>query len=495
MMHPYYLALGALLVLVWSCTPTEPVFQARFTESTELPFPIDSQQQFTFGYLEVLEDRERPQGRTIQLPVYYFKSRRTPAEPDPIIYTVGGPGASTMPSAPYMAYYPYLDDRDFILLEQRGTQYARPHLDCPEWAAAAAKIRQEQPTPAEREALQLAAAAACKKRLLARDIDLDAYHTAATAADIADLRRALGFDQYNLLTLSYSTKIAQVMMRDYPEGIRSVVMDSPLPLAVSYDEESVINLLAGLDTLLADCEAEPACRAAFPDLGPRFRQFLVETTRRPHALSVPNAAAGTRERVAVRGRDIMAFFADASTAEVARLPLEMEKLLGGDWSSIEAYLADRWRPAGLGNGQGMRLSVWCQEEFPFVDTAVVSAETQAHPEVLVWSPAVFEAPICQLWTSSRAQPRENQAVYSDIPTLLISGEYDVETPPRWAAQMQRELSHSFHVILPKWRHGPTTNWGDPCARQLAQQFFRQPQVPPTSDCLVELEQRPFVVED
>ena len=35
-----------------------------------------------------------------------------------------------------MEYYKYLDDRDFILFEQRGTQYAKPSLDCPEWSQA-----------------------------------------------------------------------------------------------------------------------------------------------------------------------------------------------------------------------------------------------------------------------------------------------------------------------------------------------------------------------
>jgi pimeloyl-ACP methyl ester carboxylesterase len=57
-----------------------------------------------------------------------------------------------------------------------------------------------------------------------------------------------------LLTLSYGTKIAQTLLRDYPEGIRSVVMDSPLPLEVNYDEESVGNLLESWELIFRDCQ-------------------------------------------------------------------------------------------------------------------------------------------------------------------------------------------------------------------------------------------------
>ena len=97
-------------------------------------------------------------------------------------------------------------------------------------------------------------------------IDLDFYTTNQIAADINDLVNVLGIEEYNLLTMSYSTKIAQVLVRDYPDRIRSVVMDSPLPLEVNYDEESVNNLLGALDKLLCDCQADADCKNALSKL-------------------------------------------------------------------------------------------------------------------------------------------------------------------------------------------------------------------------------------
>ena len=228
-------------------------FEPTFTKSKKTTHNIPKGQEYTFGYLEVLENRNDPNSRTIQIPIYIFKSRNAHPKTDPIIYTVGGPGSTTMPSAQYMNYYKYLDDRDFILLEQRGNFYAKPHLDCPEWSKALSTSNLPDFDSKKSDSLFAAAAQSCRDRLVNKGIDLEGYTTNEIAADINDLVNVLNIKEYNLLTISYSTKIAQVLLRDYPERIRSVVMDSPLPLEANYDEESVKNLLESVDKLLSDC--------------------------------------------------------------------------------------------------------------------------------------------------------------------------------------------------------------------------------------------------
>lgn len=238
----------SLLIFISGCTRPqmlEPSLEPRFITAKMPPIGIKKDQEYQFGYLIVPENRTDPQSKSIQLPVYIFKSRNPNPKADPIIYTVGGPGYTTMTSAPYMNYYSYLDDRDFILFEQRGTLYSKPHLDCPEWSKAISITNSPNFAKAKKDSILKVAASECRDRLIAKGIDLNGYHTQEIAADIADLRKVLGLKSYNLLTISYSTKIAQVLMRDYPEGIRSVVMDGALPLASKYDEESNFNLIQG----------------------------------------------------------------------------------------------------------------------------------------------------------------------------------------------------------------------------------------------------------
>ncbi len=489
--------LGVLLILAGptvACGPSVPTYTPRFVESDDPPFAIDSAQAYTFGYLEVPENRTDPDSRTIRLPVYIFRSRNPDPAPDPVIYTVGGPGNSSMPNAPYMNYYAYLDDRDLILFEQRGTTYAQPHLACPEWAEATHLLGLPAGGALGADSLLMAAATACRARLLEEGIDLDGYRTTEIAADINDLVEVLGIEQYNLLTLSYSTKIAQVLMRDHPERIRSVVMDSPLPLEVNYDEESVGNLMAVLNRLLADCAAQADCREAFPDLKDRLYAFLSEKSAEPLELEVTHPVTGEKQLFRLRGKDLVSMFAGAGTGDMAGMPQALDRLITGDHSALEAEWLDRFEEPGAGAGMGMRLSVWCAEEYPFVDQVVVQRETKKYPVVSGLSPAVFSAGVCDAWGVTAEGARENEAVRSDIPTLLISGSYDQETPASWAEAMRENLDRSWHLVFPGWRHTPTTYWSDPCAMRAARAFFQDPGQKPVPDCLQEIGSPQFVTE-
>lgn len=487
------------LSFFWNCTgiqKTTPAFVPSFVESKETTHKIPKGQTYTFGYLEVLENRNDPAGNRLKLPVYIFKSRNASSKPDPIIYTVGGPGYSTMRSAQYMRSYQYLDDRDFILIEQRGTQYSQPSLDCPEWSEAVYLANLPSSTEDNSDSLFAQATFECKERLLKNGIDLNSYNTNEIAADIEDLRKALGLKTYNLLTISYSTKIAQVLLRDYPSAIRSVVMDSPLPLEVNYDEESVGNLLDVVEDLLTDCEADQECATAFPGVKKRFFNYLREKTENPLVVEVENPTSKKMETFYLKGEDLITVFTSSSTNNVASVPLEIEKILSGNLSSVKeqlVYLLDK--PTTFsGIGIGMRLSVWCAEEYPFTSPSKIESEKSAHPAVKGLSPAVFKDEVCKIWAVKKVAAIENEPVKSNVPVLLTSGEYDNETPVKWAAAMKKNFPNSHHLIFKGWKHTVTTNWSNPCAMEAANQFFNNPKEKPNPACFEEITSLKFKTE-
>ncbi|AXG72257.1 carboxylesterase B [Kordia sp. SMS9] len=487
-----------LLLSLFSCgkKETNVVFTPTFTESATTTHTIPEGQNYTFGYVEVLENRENPAGNTIKLPVYIFKSRSKNPKKDPIIYTVGGPGSSTMRSAQYMNYYQYLDDRDFILFEQRGTQHAQPHLDCPEWSEAVYVSNLPDFKETERDSLFENAATRCRERLTAKGIQLNHYNTNATAADIEDLRKVLNIESYNLLTISYSTKIAQVLLRDYSTHIRSVVMDSPLPLAVNYDEESVANLMEVVEKLLSDCETDEKCAANYPNLKNRFFQYLQDKTENPLAVEVVNPNTGKPATFYLQGKDLITVFTISNSNSVANVPHEIQKILNNDLSSVKAQLASLFqKPTQFtGSGIGMRLSVWCAEEYPFATKTVIASEKTNYPEVKGLSPMVFESNICDIWSVQSAKAIENKAVQSDVPVLVLSGEYDSETPVKWASQLQKKFPNSYHVTFKGWKHTVTTNWSNPCGMEVANAFFNDPSSKPNPACFGEIKPLKFKVE-
>ena len=469
-------------------------FEPKFKKSQKTTHKIKKAQKYIFGYLEVLENRKDPNSKTIEIPVYIFKSRSENPKKDPIIYTVGGPGSTTMPSAQYMNYYKYLDDRDFILVEQRGNYYAKPHLDCPEWSQAIYESNQPNFDLANYDELFEQSAMTCKERLQKQGIDLNGYNTNEIASDINDLVNILGIEEYNLLTISYSTKIAQVLMRDYPNKIRSVVMDSALPLEVNYDEESVQNLLESINTLLSDCENDENCNSAYPNIKKRFSEYLIQKTENPLRVEVENPKTGKEETFYLKGEDLIAVFTSASTGNVPNVPFEINKLLNGDLTSVKEQLSYLFQEPSGGAGIGMRLSVWCAEENPFNSISKIESETNKYPEVKGLSPAVFDNEICEIWGVEKVMEIENQAVKSDIPVLLINGEYDNETPVKWTKSIASNFINSYHLVFKGWKHTPTTNWSNQCAMEMANEFFNNPKAQPKGECFEQIGSPAFKTE-
>ncbi|MEL7021927.1 MAG: alpha/beta hydrolase, partial [Bacteroidota bacterium] len=290
------------------------------------------------------------------------------------------------------------------------------------------------------------------------------------------------------------TKIAQVLLRDYSESIRSVVMDSPLPLESNYDEVSVTNLYEAIGKLLDDCESSPDCANRFPELRNRFFDFLISTNQKPLELSVTHPNDSTEVIVKLKGKDLITVFSDASTSDIPKVPLEIDKLLNGDYTLIEARLAALFQAPDKGDGKGMRLSVWCAEEFPFADKKVVAEQKNRYPELRGLSAAVFSKEVCNIWNVKRVDDIENKPVSSDVPVLLISGEYDENTPPYFAEMLSDNFTNSFHLMFKGWKHGPITNWGNPCAMSCANAFFNNPLKRPNLECFEQIKQPVFITE-
>lgn len=483
-----------ITITLIGCSEKTFKYEPKFVKSEITTHNIKEGQEFTFGYLEVPENRQNPNTKTIKLPIYIFKSRSKSPNPDPIIYTVGGPGYTSMRAAQYMQYYKYLDDRDLILFEQRGTQFAQPNLACPEWAEAVYKSNLPENRENKTDSIFNQAVIKCRERLIDNGIDLNGYHSKEIAADIEDLRRVLNIEKYNFLSMSYSTKIAQVLLRDYPESIRSVVMDSPLPLESNYDEVSVTNLYEATNKLLDDCEKDKDCNNTFPKLKSRFLQFLEAANQNPLTINIKNPIDSTDEIFKLKGKDLITVFSNASTSDVPSIPLEMDKLLNGDYTSIKNQLTNLFQEPGNGDGKGMRLSVWCAEEFPFVNQTIVENQKNKYPELIGLSSAVFSSDVCNIWSVKEMDDIENEHVKSDVPVLLISGEYDENTPPYFAEMLLGNFRNSFHLVFKGWKHGPTTNWSNPCAMNCANTFFNNPAEKPNIECFKKITKPKFKVK-
>jgi len=433
------------------------------------PVPAAAGQSIECYTLTVPENRAKPSGKTIGIPVVRFKTRA--AHPgEPLVLLVGGPGSSSIRDHLDGARNPYLDDRDFILFEQRGTRFSTPELPCTSYDDAVVAIERGNLAGQAAIAKARAGAVACAKQL--SGIDLDGYDTDAIVSDLLDLQRALAIPKLDLFGVSYGTRVALEAMRRSPASFHAVVLDSVLPPDVRYDELATDNALASLDRVLDACAIDPACARSYPDLRARWTAALERANRAPIAATVP---ATPPYSIKATARNLIDAVYDAlnSRAAIARIPKLVDAIARGELGPAMQILADNSGPSTRMRGQ--RLTVWCRDEAPVTDLSRASR----HPELDGWQTITVHPDVCKVWpvTPSRAQ---RTSVTTDIPTLVIAGEYDPNTPPAWGRRARATLANGFFVEIPGETHGAADG---PCAVSIALAFLRDPHRLPDTSCV------------
>lgn len=452
-------------------------------ELSECAVPVPAGENVTCGYLTVPENRTRKNGKTIRLPVIIMKSDSSDPKPDPVLRTIGGPGGSSLKLINGRRYSPWIKDRDMIIFEQRGTKYAQPALECPEVGDALIQSARRQLDEKTTRRAEIAAVKLCRARLVRQGIDLSAYNSAESAADIEDLRRALKLDKINFYGLSYSARLMLNVMRDHPDGIRSVVLESTLPIEVNYDEVGVDGIARVMDEFFNECRADTVCATSYPHLEAEFYALVKNTNEKPFTVNVKDGKSGDSVELKLTGHDIITWLVDyvfsASGREITTAPERIEKLVHGDYTPLMDYAGSKLSPSFY--SLGMRYSVWCTEEMPFENRRKIKAQSAKYPGLKGYEVQALPD-ICRIWKVPAAERAENLPVKSDIPTLVLAAQYDAYTPPAWGKQTSDNLKNSFFFEVPWAGHGPSFN-SPQCVSEMVANFIDDPSVRPGPACI------------
>jgi pimeloyl-ACP methyl ester carboxylesterase len=482
----------------------EPV--ATFEEAScpfELPAGQVEGETVECGYLVVPEDRANPDSPTIRLAVATFRHPDGAAHPDPIIYLSGGPGGSGLELL-YLsfdkAFAPlFAANRDIIVLDQRGVGLSEPALDCPALTELVlelldGEVEGKQLTDDEEGELFLETVLACEEDLSAI-ANLAAYNTAANAADVNGLRLALGYDQVNLWGASYGTRLALGVMRDYPAGLRSVVLDSVYPPDVDMYLELPANVERAFSTLFDGCAADAACSATFPDLRTVFFDTVDRLNDSPAAYEITNALTRERYDALLDGNGLVGILFQYLylTEVLPSLPQIIYDANQGNFNMI-ALIQGSLMAQQEAMSFGMQLSVQCNEEFAFNSLEEYEAVLTEYPELVGFlEDSIIGKPgfqVCADWDSGQADPIENEPVLSDVPTLLMGGEFDPITPPAWGRHAAETLENGYFFEYPAVGHGASAVAG--CPREMMIAFLNDPTRAPDDACIAEMRMK-FVV--
>ena len=420
---------------------------------------------------------------------YELHPQRNPALPSAgtIVAIEGGPGyGSTASRAGYLALFaPLLQDRQLLLVDSRGTGRSGA-IRCP----ALQDDPFYQPQNVAACAAQLGAQAAL-------------YGSALAADDLAAVLDALHIGRIDLYGDSYGTFLAQAFAGRHPARLRSVVLDAAYAVigADPWYPEASPQARSAFD---AACAQSPACAAQPGPSMDRIQALLAQLRARPVRGRAPDGD-GTLQDVTADARGLAyVMFSNASGPVVYReLDAAARAWAQGDTAPLLRLVAENQTVATSGSGAavafsaGLFAAVSCAD-YPQIyrmtdpvewrmqqSAAAIAARQATAPDV--YAPFTIDEfltlpqdysvlNLCLPWPVPAAafppaQPVPPDAVFPDVPVLVLSGEMDSLTPPAQGAQAAALFARARQVRVANSFHVTALGDLDGCASTLVRRFI------------------------
>ncbi len=489
----HILAIAALFVLVTVAIPTPA--QGHTPTYTPAGCVFDPPTpDITCGTLTVPLDRANPDGESVYLAIVVLPALIPEAKaPDPVIYLEGGPGSSAIYRIYNWLDHPLRANRDLILFDQRGTGFSLPVLNCPEI--------ENGDTGQLRSPL-----ANCRYRTTQLDeLTIEHHSSVDSAADIADLAAALGYEQINLYGISYGSRLGLTVLRDYPALVRSAVLDAVFPPEADLVADRMTSRFRAFESLFDTCAADPACASRYPDLETTFYEVVNRYNEEPYPITatyarMPNPLTGDAIVNALflgMYRTLTLGMIPEGIALLDRAETQDDVIFG--YFLVQGFLTETaYRTRNIPQpptirddlgvvryenrygqveyAEGMYLSVNCSEEISFSDlNEAMNTDAYRLPPIMLEYLRNDVRGIsfgCNVWDVDRQPRLENERVQSEVPVLLIGGAFDPITPVDWMVSARAGLSNSQMAVFTYGGHGVSLD--SPCGIGLVVAHFNAP---------------------
>lgn len=433
-----------LAVLAWLCIPGLALAASKLEWKPCAGIP-GAPKEARCGAYEVWENRAAKSGRKIPLRLLVLPAQGPDRLPDPLLFLNGGPGESNVDAVSWLAGE--LRDinwrRDILLVDFRGTG-GSGGLFCPEMESTAGlQGYLDHFLPPDQ-------VKACAERL-AKTADLSQYTNDTTVDDLDEVRAALGYEKVNLLGGSGGSRTGLVYLRRHPDKVRTATLSGLVPTDERGPFPMARHAQRALDGWLAECERDPACRAAFPGFRDEIAAILQRAEKEPAVVAVTGAKTGETVEVRLTRNALITAIRSMlySPANTARLPYNVHQAALGNWRPM----AEAAHSAGSGLSgvaRGYYLSLTCAEDLPFIRENEIPAAVEG--SFLGDFRIRAQQAACANWPVLPVAREFQEWVSSDVPTLLISGELDPVTPPANAERAACMLPNSLHVVIPRAGH-------------------------------------------
>ncbi len=458
------------LALFFGVAMAEDVLDIDVAVEWKRCYPKYVRQEALCTTLSVPVDISNPMGDTLPLNIVKLPAIRSSAEPDPVFILAGGPGqgATETIATLYPALRKVHQRRTLVFIDQRGTGKSEP-LDCdlPDDADG-----MEVPTEALKQCLS--------------DMPRSSkwYQTTRLADDTDWVRERLGYAQINLYGVSYGTRLGLTIMQRHPSTVRSAVLDGVVPFQRAIGGDFGSGVRDALAAVFADCASDVECHTAFPNLEAEYRQVVSALQSDSQVVRHPNPITGIMTETTVTDQAFWAVLQQLlyQNTTASLIPYAIHSIATeDDWSTIVGWLGNS--PFD-GIPIGLYLSIMCAE-----DVSQIDFSKAPEMDIGVLSTTQLEE-MCSIWNATPST-RPDLDWTSDVPTVLLSGEFDPVTPPAYGDLALSMLRNATHVVVSGMGHNTIHQ---PCISDGVTDFYQQ--LSPQNievDCAQSIRRPPFVL--
>jgi pimeloyl-ACP methyl ester carboxylesterase len=479
--------LFVIIVSIFFCACKQDTDIGKFTAAPfpfELPDGIVDGENVNFGYVTVPELHNKNNGKSMKIAVAIFECENQEEEQEPLILLSGGPGESNIGSFTKLMSIDFgkmlMNKRDVVLIDIRGTYYSIPNLHCPEIFESENNLHKLNMSTDETLEFMLKAVKKAHQRFIDNGINLSAFNNTEIANDIDMIMKALKYKTYNVFGFSAGTLTVQYLLKNHSESLNSAVMTAIVDIKENLAAGSS-NTIATMETIFDVCKTDEKYKEAYPDLENRFLSMLDTLNKNPVKIKFEDK--GDTIDYNVTG-DRLSRWLTSGMYWNGQLPATVNKLINNDFSEVQATIFDATPQPAFCHGIGF--SIMASE---FINSFSIDFKYNKEYEIFynglktAWHSPQFNLKMSEIWNVKPIE-YDNKPIISDVPTLMLCGEYDHVCPPKYAQQLAKGLKDAHIFIFEGMAHTEVAM--SPCMPLMLNQFITDPSKAPSDDCLKSL---------
>lgn len=394
------------------------------------------------GQVEIFEDNLKNKGRKIKLNIEVVPAKDPLHKAEPMFIVMGGPGqAATDLTSFFSDIFKTINEKsDLVFIDQRGTGKSNPLQLKVTYNSLPDYFKDDF---ADKTTIRKSFDA------LSEENDLSCYGTLNAIIDLDKVREIMGYEKINLYGTSYGTRVSIAYINKYPDRVRTATLKGLVPYDLVIPFDFADDAQRSLDILITDCKGNQACNTTYPDLEHELKTFF--DTKFPVRVAVLNPETQKKDTVELTKQivalNMRVLLMSPSTSK--SIPFIVSQFNKGNCDPLTSIMLTTKKSYLKGVYDGMTLCVICNEDYPALTRLTKETKTETFLGDY-WIYRVTNS--CEIWNPKMREVQKTEISKQDTPVLIISGNRDGATPPKYGDEVLKHFSNGRHVVVNSGSH-------------------------------------------